>query len=155
MELARADVHHPGDETASVSKCLERLGRRFETVKVDAGNAGATAKAIAVRMAPETLDSVLGNLLDNAVRHAETQVELRAEAGAEAQLRFEVEDDGPGISEANLPRVFDRFFTTRRDDGGSGLGLASVRALVVAHGGEVGVESRPGRTVFSVSLPRR
>ena len=157
LELARADVHRPGDETARVGECLERLGRRFETVRMDAGSAGARQ----VRMAPETLDSVLGNLLDNALRHTQgrdSRVELRARLvaeGAEEQVRFEVEDDGPGISEANLPRVFDRFFTTRRDDGGSGLGLAIVQKLVVAHGGEVGVESEPGRTVFRVVLPVR
>lgn len=160
LELARADVHRPGDETATVGECLGRLGRRFESLQVDAGD----AKGAAVSMAPETLESVLGNLVDNALRHtrgAGSRVELRALAGdgdegVEGEtVRFEVQDDGPGISEANLPRVFDRFFTTRRDDGGSGLGLAIVRALVVAHGGQVGVESEPGRTVFRVVLPVR
>ena len=155
LELARADVHRPGEETATVGECLERLGRRFESLRVDARD----AKDSAVCMAPETLDSVLGNLVDNALRHAESRVELRANASADeghaGTVRFEVQDDGPGISEANLPRVFDRFFTTRRDDGGSGLGLAIVQALVVAHGGQVGVESEPGRTVFRVELPAR
>lgn len=162
LELARADVHRPGDETATVGECLARLGRRFESLQVDAGDAKSAAVSAAVSMAPETLDSVLGNLVDNALRHtqyAAGRVELRAlfgrAEGDEGRVRFEVEDDGPGISEANLPRVFDRFFTTRRDDGGSGLGLAIVRALVVAHGGRVSVESEPGRTVFRVVLPMR
>ena len=66
---------------------------------------------------------------------------------------FRVIDDGRGISEANLPRVFDRFFTTDRGAGGTGLGLALVRAIAVRHGGEVTVDSRPGRTVFTVRLP--
>ena len=150
LDLARADVHRPGDETAIVGECLEKLGRRFEEVEFNVSGTVDTS----VCMAPETLDSVLGNLLENALRHAETRVELRAasEGGA---VRFEVEDDGHGISQANQARVFDRFFTTRRDDGGSGLGLAIVQKLVVAHHGDVAVESEPGRTVFRVLLPMR
>lgn len=65
---------------------------------------------------------------------------------------FDVEDDGPGISAANLPRVFDRFFTTGRDRSGTGLGLPLVRAIARAHGGEVSVESAPGRTRFRVQF---
>ncbi|MDA8017497.1 MAG: HAMP domain-containing histidine kinase [Thermoanaerobaculia bacterium] len=149
LELARADVHRLGDETAGVARILERLGKRFESVHFD----DRGADQLSVRMASETLESVLGNLLDNAVRHAESRIELRAGSNTDGTVCFEVEDDGPGISDANLPRVFDRFFTTRRDDGGSGLGLAIVKALVVAHGGEVGVSSERRRTVFQISLP--
>jgi signal transduction histidine kinase len=68
------------------------------------------------------------------------------------QTGFDVIDDGPGISPANLPRIFDRFFTTDRSEG-TGLGLALVKAICEAHGGSVTVQSAPGRTVFSVRLP--
>jgi pSer/pThr/pTyr-binding forkhead associated (FHA) protein len=63
-------------------------------------------------------------------------------------------DDGAGIAPENVPRVFERFFTTTRGAGGTGLGLALVRTIVRAHGGEVTVESAPGRTRFRVALPR-
>jgi signal transduction histidine kinase len=66
----------------------------------------------------------------------------------------DVIDDGPGISPANLPKVFDRFFTTDRAKGGTGLGLALVRAVMEAHGGRVEVESVLGRTRLRVVLPR-
>lgn len=93
------------------------------------------------------LRGVLANLIENAQVHGggHAWVEL-VPAG------FDVVDDGAGISTANLPRVFDRFFTTRRDVGGTGLGLAFVRAVVVAHGGTVVVHSRPGETRFLVRL---
>jgi nitrogen-specific signal transduction histidine kinase len=64
-------------------------------------------------------------------------------------VTIEVEDDGPGFPES-LP-VFDAFFTTK--DQGTGLGLALVHRIVTDHGGTIRVESRPGRTCFSVSLP--
>ncbi len=100
------------------------------------------------------LDSVARNLVDNARRHGGEGVTVVFEAWRRGRSTgFDVIDDGAGISEANLPRVFDRFFTTNRQGGGTGLGLALVRAIVRRHGGEVTVESRPGRTVFSVSLP--
>jgi signal transduction histidine kinase len=67
-----------------------------------------------------------------------------------------VSDDGPGIPPDALPRVFDRFFTTRRPEGGTGLGLALVRAVAEAHEGDVSVGSPPGGgAVFRLWLPRR
>ncbi|GAB7032091.1 HAMP domain-containing sensor histidine kinase [Streptomyces platensis subsp. malvinus] len=70
---------------------------------------------------------------------------------------LQVEDDGPGIPAELLPRVFERFArgdaSRSRVAGSTGLGLAIVQAVVAAHGGTVGVESAPGRTVFTATLP--
>lgn len=96
------------------------------------------------------LEAVATNLVENAFRHAGSGATVSIEASGST---FSVVDDGVGISPANLPRVFDRFFTTDRAGGGTGLGLALVRTVVVRHGGEVTVESRPGRTAFTVRLP--
>lgn len=65
---------------------------------------------------------------------------------------LDVYDSGPGISPDDLPRVFDRFFTTRAGRRGSGLGLALVKAITEAHGGTVSVRSTSG-TCFTVCLP--
>jgi two-component system sensor histidine kinase HydH len=62
-----------------------------------------------------------------------------------------VEDTGCGIPEADLQRIWDPFWTTKTR--GSGLGLAVVRRIVEAHGGEIRAESRPQGTVFEVLLP--
>ncbi len=97
---------------------------------------------------------VVRALLDNALTHTPegTQVTLRAWADREHAL-IEVEDDGPGIAPEHAPHVFDRFY---RGDGtiasGSGLGLAIARELVQMMGGEVVLDSRPGRTVVRVVL---
>jgi two-component system OmpR family sensor kinase len=63
-----------------------------------------------------------------------------------------VQDDGPGIAKDDLPRVFDRFFSGRRE-GGTGLGLAIVRAIAEAHDGAVEVRSEGGRTFFTLRFP--
>jgi signal transduction histidine kinase len=103
----------------------------------------------------EQIESALTNLVENALRHGGPDVQVRVESYADgAWTGVDVVDDGPGISAANLKRVFDRFFTTDRAKGGTGLGLALVRAVAEAHGGRIDVESAPGRTRFRFVLPR-
>jgi len=69
-------------------------------------------------------------------------------------VRLEVEDDGRGMSEEVLARLFDPFFTTRATEGGTGLGLAVVKSIVTAHGGQVTAASVPGRgSRITVDLP--
>ncbi|WP_329333474.1 HAMP domain-containing histidine kinase [Streptomyces sp. NBC_00663] len=116
-------------------------------------------ESVALRVDPHRIRQVLDNLLTNAAIHtpAATPVCLTvSEAGGQA--RVEVMDAGPGIPPADRERVFDRFYRVdkarSRDRGGSGLGLAVARSLVRAHGGTVEVSSEPGRTVFTVTLPR-
>ncbi|MBX7084129.1 MAG: HAMP domain-containing histidine kinase [Nannocystaceae bacterium] len=113
-----------------------------------------TGEGAIVLGAEGQLESVLDNLLDNAVRHGGDDVHLTVELHREDALAgFTVVDDGRGIPAADLPKVFERFFTTARS-GGTGLGLALVAAIVRAHGGSVGATSESGRTAFVVRLPR-
>jgi two-component system sensor histidine kinase KdpD len=97
------------------------------------------------KLDPDLLEQVLGNLLDNALKYGEPggRVAIRVwREGAEVALA--VEDDGPGIGAADLPRIFDPFFRVTRTDriaAGSGLGLAICRGLVRAMGGRIMAES--------------
>lgn len=90
-------------------------------------------------------------LVENALVHTpeDTRVRVRVRDGL-----LEVEDDGPGIPREDADQVFERFY---RGDGprasGSGLGLAIARELAQAMGGTLGLESQPGRTVFTLQLP--
>ncbi|HEX8855521.1 MAG TPA: ATP-binding protein [Thermoleophilaceae bacterium] len=107
----------------------------------------------------DRIRQVLANLVDNAVKHSPEGGEVRIAVWEEpGEARLSVADDGPGIPEAALPYVFDRFYRVdaarKHDDGGSGLGLAICREIVAAHGGSVWAESQPGRgSTFHVSLP--
>ncbi|WP_243030628.1 sensor histidine kinase [Thermus altitudinis] len=108
-------------------------------------------EALEVLGDPDRLLQMLRNLIANGVRAAGREgvrVRLRRE-GEDALL--EVEDHGPGIPEELLPRLFERF--ARGPGGGTGLGLAIAQAIAKAHGGEITVESQPGRTLFRVRLP--
>ncbi|MEN2740134.1 ATP-binding protein [Microbacterium sp. X-17] len=106
------------------------------------------------------LHQVVANLLANARTHtpAGTTVTVSvAQEDKEAILR--VEDDGPGIDPAIADELFERFSradrSRARQTGGTGLGLSIARAIVEAHHGTIDVESKPGRTVFTVRLPAR
>lgn len=105
------------------------------------------------------LNQVWTNLIDNAadaLRDAVVQdpvIVLRV-IPADDSVIVEVEDNGPGIPDDTIDRVFDAFFTTKPPGSGTGLGLDITYGTVVhRHGGEITVESKPGRTVFRVTLP--
>ena len=90
--------------------------------------------------------------------HTPETVGVEIRLVAQPAIRVEIIDQGPGIPEADLDRVFERFYRADRGRsravGGSGLGLAIVTAIVEAHGGSVGVTSGPRRgTTFWVTFP--
>jgi two-component system phosphate regulon sensor histidine kinase PhoR len=103
-----------------------------------------------VRMDKTSLRQVLVNLAENALKYSGPEPKVQLKARAEGGwVELEVLDQGQGIPEADLKRVFERFYRvekarTRGAAGGSGLGLAIVKHLIENHGGQVGVESRPG-----------
>lgn len=117
-------------------------------VSIDVAVAGGTPPVLGDA---ERLRQVLLNLTRNAIEAmSDTGGQLRLHArGAGSEVEIAVEDDGPGFGE-ELP-VFDAFFTTKSH--GTGLGLAIVHRIVADHGGTVRVESRPGRTRFTLALP--
>jgi two-component system phosphate regulon sensor histidine kinase PhoR len=109
---------------------------------------------------PMGLEQVIQNLVDNALKYGaarggEVRVRGRREAG---RVAIAVEDDGPGIAEEHLARLFERFYRVdagrTRERGGTGLGLAIVKHLVESMGGAIKVESHVGRgTAFRIDLP--
>jgi signal transduction histidine kinase len=98
------------------------------------------------------LTSALVNVVKNALQVSKPgqTIQLSAEREEPSRLRFEVIDEGPGISAEHQARIFEPFFTTREK--GTGLGLPLARKLVEANGGTLEVQSRPGRTCFRFSL---
>lgn len=107
----------------------------------------------------EALRQILRNLFDNALRYAPrgSGVEVATRATGE-RVRMEVSDRGPGIPAAHRERVFERFYRAdaarSREAGGTGLGLSIVKHLVLAHGGEVGLQSELSRgTTVWLTLP--
>ena len=105
----------------------------------------------------DQITQVLHNLLQNArdaLRSSHPNgggtVRVSLEQGLD-EVRLRIEDDGPGIPREDLSVIFEPYFTCK--EGGTGLGLAITSRIVTEHGGRIDVDSKPGRTVFTVVLP--
>ncbi|WP_445168449.1 sensor histidine kinase [Mycolicibacterium sp. Dal123E01] len=106
------------------------------------------------------LRQVMGNLMANALQHTPETARIAVRVGTAADdAVLEIVDEGPGMTDDDARRVFERFYRTdssrARTSGGTGLGLSIVDSLVYAHGGRVTVRTAPGQgCCFRVSLPR-
>ncbi|MEM8698131.1 MAG: HAMP domain-containing sensor histidine kinase [Pseudomonadota bacterium] len=145
--LARAERAVPGAPVA-----LEAMRGRLTAAHPDLelGFRGALARPLA--MPEESLSILLGHLLDNSAAHGARRVEI-AVASEGAKALVDVSDDGSGISPGNRARIFDAFFTTRRETGGTGLGLEIVKTLLATHGGEIALVPSGKGASFRVTVP--
>lgn len=138
-----------------VSRAVEELRPQAEEGGV-ALTRETTGDQFEARGDEDRLVQVVVNLVANAVRFTPRggRVTVRViDAGPEIEIQ--VEDTGVGIPAAALPRIFDSWRQAHSDRGGTGLGLAVVRGVVLAHGGRVTVESQEGKgSRFTVLLPR-
>ncbi|MGG5822999.1 ATP-binding protein [Falsiroseomonas sp. HW251] len=152
LDLARAEAPQP---RAPASCALRQTVEQAAAPHRAAGLAVAIdLPAIEVALPAETLRAIVANLLDNVRQHAG--------AGAAATIAFEgerdgmacvlVSDDGAGVSEGNAARIFDRFFTTAREAGGTGLGLPLVRSSLEAAGGGIELARRAPGAAFRLRL---
>jgi signal transduction histidine kinase len=148
IELASVDL---GEIAGSLVGEFSGVGRGSDHVLLAEGGIDAVA------LADEERVRQIGRiLLENAIVHTPPGTEVRVTvAGDDATAALRIEDDGPGIEPQEQAQVFDRFFRsagTARP--GSGLGLAIAQELAGLMGGEIELDSRPGRTVFTLRLPR-
>jgi two-component system phosphate regulon sensor histidine kinase PhoR len=164
LRLARLDA---GQETLDVIDCDTRI--MAETVVSDVAQAAEERRqhievAIApgaetVRADPAKLHDALRNLVANAITYSPEGSSIRIDVtSAGGRVTIAVSDDGPGIPDEDLTRVFERFYrvdkSRARDPGGTGLGLAIVKHLVELHRGRVHAENRrEGGARFVISLP--
>lgn len=142
----------------TVTAIVEEFRRRGVAIALEVGPGAERALVLA---APDRIGQVVENLLDNAASFSpeDGAIEVRLERG-DGGARLLVRDRGPGIPEAHLERVFDRFFSYRpaqpRRRGGShsGLGLAIVKGIVEAYGGGIAAaNAEAGGARFTVTLP--
>lgn len=98
-----------------------------------------------------SLETALRNVIHNALSFAKSEIRVTVEGPS--PVRITVDDDGPGLPEDALDKVFDRFYTSRGATVGTGLGLALTRAIVLAHEGRIFAENTPTGARFSLILP--
>jgi signal transduction histidine kinase len=149
LHLARIEHAPPEAQALEVDQILHLLTSRLD-VPVELTIDPTTPRHI--MMAPEHFVTAVGNLLDNAARHGAGKPIEVTSRGDGTRLVVTVRDHGPGISPRNQSRIFDRFFTTERDHGGTGLGLALVQAIARTRKGDVGFETGPDGTTFTLRI---
>jgi signal transduction histidine kinase len=148
VELAPVDL---SEVAGSLVGEFAGVGRGSDHPLLAAGGDGVFA------LADEERVRQIGRiLLENALVHTPPGTEvLIATAGDDRSVELRVTDNGPGIAAGDREHVFDRFYRAETAlAAGSGLGLAIARELASVMGGELELESRPGRTVFTLRLPR-
>jgi signal transduction histidine kinase len=115
------------------------------------------AANVAVMVDRDRIEHVFDNLITNAIQHTDRGGSISVGAFAQGErARFVVRDSGEGIPPEHIARVFDKFYRVpgRAHAGGAGLGLAIVREIITAHGGEIEVSSSPGKgSTFTFTLP--
>ncbi|HEL4113114.1 TPA: response regulator [Stenotrophomonas maltophilia] len=165
LDLSRIEAGHVelADEVVVVDSVLQRLRETFEPM---ARQKGLALQIEADALAPsqlvadsQRLQQILKNLLANALKFTEHgKVSLHVRAGGNGRIRFEVCDSGIGIAREQLQVIFEAFRqadgSTRRRYGGTGLGLSISRDLAERMGGDIQVDSEPGRgSCFILELP--
>jgi len=151
-----SSIAQPLVVSAVIEQALGFCEHLFEECGVEVERAFGSG-VLPVRGHPEQLAQVFVNLFTNAC-HAMPETGGRLVvttelAEGDARVRIVVADNGAGISNANLPRVFLPFFTTKDEKHGTGLGLAIVKRIVESHDGQVEVESSDKGTRFFIHLP--
>ena len=158
--LARLDAGRPlaRDEVDLTRLVLEAVGDARVVGPDHRWRLDLPDEPVSVSGDEQRLHQVLTNLLNNARRHTPTGTSVVVGVRPDGdQVVLFVRDDGPGLPAGLADRAFERFTrgdsARTRESGGAGLGLSLVEAITIAHGGDVSVESVPGRTRFEVRLP--
>ncbi|WP_034344707.1 sensor histidine kinase [Deinococcus misasensis] len=160
LELARADA---GSVNMNLQPMLalpfmEDLQREMKPILGQA-ELLVEGQEFAFMADPSRMKQVMINLISNALKAGSTRIILQGKL-ENKEVHFMVQDNGPGIAEEHLTKLFDRFYRVQesrnRDEGGSGLGLSIVKTIIDAHQGRVWFASRVGEgTTVHVVLPYR
>ena len=150
----------PSSLSVVVRTVADRLGERLD-LNTQRIRLELAEERKSMSFDPLRVECVVENLLSNALRYARDSSEIIIRTIFDEELKWlrcEVQDDGCGIPEKDLPHIFERFYRVdkgrSRDSGGTGLGLSIVKHIVDLHGGDVSVRSEIGKgTTFSFTLP--
>ncbi len=155
LNLRRESSDLTGLIQATIARLATQAATKGLTLKMEPGS-----QTPPVWFDPDRIEQVLVNLLDNAIKYSKPggTVTVSVAAGPDQSALVQVRDEGIGIPPEDLPRIGQRFYRAdrarSRAKGGSGLGLAIAQALILAHGGQLWLESQEGQgTVVSFTLP--
>ena len=106
-----------------------------------------------VKLTSENMDIILSNLVANSKEHGAKQIDINTKVHTD-NIVITIHDDGEGISELNRDKIFQLFFTTKRETGGTGMGLGIIQSLLNSHGGSIQYIPSETGTCFEVSVPQ-
>lgn len=168
LDLATIEAGHVKLEVqpVEISSFIEKVSNKFQNIleekEIHLFIENELETEIAY-IAEDQIEQVLTNLLDNAIRHMQRNGRIiLSTQNTDEKLIFKVEDDGIGISEVDLPFIFERFYkvdksrTRNKNQKGTGLGLAIVKNIIEAHKGTINVQSKLGKgTTFYITIPNK
>ena len=161
ISKTEAGVEKPSREEVDVAALVRKACELFEPIAEEKNvslNYAAAEKAI-VSGDARMLQRMLANILDNAVKYTRSggKIDVSLSEAKNHNITISVKDTGVGISEADLPRIFERFYRCdqSRSQPGTGLGLSLARAIARAHGGDITVTSTVNQgSTFNITLPK-
>lgn len=127
---------------SSLSDVLPSLRGKYGNLEID-----GLGQNESVPISADGFLLILDHMVSNADAHGATKVRIRA-----APQSIEIRDNGQGIAEGDLDRIFEPLYTTRRDAGGTGMGLAIVRSILSAHGGVIEIVPDEDGAVFKIDF---
>ncbi len=151
LELARADALEPSKQVSTLPDIFKGLQNRYRERGLEIVFQPVLPDT-RLAIAPDALESVITNLLDNSLQHAAHRMDVQTRL-LDGQLGLTLHDDGNGISPANRDKIFTPFFTTRRSQGGTGLGLEIIVSILRAYNGHIALGDSGQGAAFILSLP--
>jgi len=149
LEQARADALQPSAERTNLSPTLALLKSHYAERGLQIHYPANTE--FWLNIAPVALESVLSNLFENSLQHQATQSTLSITVH-DAHCYLSLQDNGVGVSKANRDKIFTPFFTTQREQGGTGLGLGIVQALLQTWQGSIALKPCERGACFELQL---
>ena len=147
-DLAEAD----NSDHEGVSNLAEQVGllkQKFSGLTIKT----SLPENCAVSLTAENLDIILSNLIANSKEHGAKKIEINADVQQE-NILIRLHDDGEGISDLNRDKIFQLFFTTKRERGGTGMGLGIIQSLLNSHAGSIRYIPTKTGTCFEVVVPK-
>jgi two-component system sensor histidine kinase KdpD len=158
VELARFQSGDKGLNRASVApeEIVIKAARRARSLPDHKLRSEIEPDLPVVSVDSRAIVEALYNLVENAAKYSPAGTPIRIAARrVDDDVRFSIEDDGPGIPESERELVFERFYRGDKSGGGLGMGLAIVRGIIEAHGGKIWIESGRKGARFVFDLPAR
>jgi signal transduction histidine kinase len=149
LELARADVLEPSQQDSVLPDVIFALQNRYAERGLILTYQTLPTTPLAI--APDALEIILSNLFENSLQHSANQLKLST-TQHDNTLDLYLHDNGTGVSAANRKKIFTPFFTTRRNNGGTGLGLEITASLLRTYNGKIELADSTEGALFVLTL---